>query len=357
MNSYAMREIMDDMRGMQSAPISQHWFVGMPVESQSNITLQLEKLFYKIVKSTELAYLFTSADIVFTGQETGIGSQLRQCMPLIATLSPGYDYSEALASFLSSIWISRGIYGVSWDQLAAASCISSKEAINEAVMMMRQRYDEPNYRILLKRRAEEIQNRAKSLASYTRSVLSERSRTLVVRVDLSYLESAQIGLTVDQAFEHRMTLIETLQRSDLCEHLTGYAWAWHQGTRKGFHLHTVFFFDGSRVCRDIDIGHAIGTLWQQITHWGGIFHNCNINKERYERCGIGMISRSDTEQCENTIHAVCYLGIQEGHEAREFAQYMRIKPIGARVFGKGGEPDGPVRMGRPPLKRFCNNGL
>lgn len=341
---------MDDFIGMRASPISECWFNERPAIGQAEALIGLERVFQFIVGSREPAYHIAYAGPKLFGQETAVGRRLRICLPLVARVSPAYDFSEALVAMLSSVWVSRSTYGLTWDALCDGACMASKEAMSLAVDMMRQRVREPWFRDAIKHRREELRLRAASLEKYTRAVLAERSRTLVVRVDLSYKEAAQLGLTVDQAFADREQLIACLQQSALFEHMTGYAWTWHHGLRKGYHLHTVFFLDGSRVCRDIDMADHIGRLWQKITEWDGIFHNCNLDKGRYTRCGIGMISRSNDEQCEATVHAVRYLGVQEGRDESEFDQYMRMKPMGARTFGKGAEPEGPVRVGRPTLR-------
>lgn len=62
----------------------------------------------------------------------------------------------------------------------------------------------------------------------------------------------------------------------------------------------------------------------------GYFFNCNADKLKYTKLGIGTIKRADTQACENVVNTMRYLAKEE--------QHLRIKPIRARTFGMGHLP-------------------
>ena len=77
-------------------------------------------------------------------------------------------------------------------------------------------------------------------------------------------------------------------------------------------------------------------LWSDITRDYGQGYNC-WNRERVKELrsrnelGIGVIYRRDSTQVINFIRAMEYIA---DHHKRTL-QYLRIKPRGRRVFGKG----------------------
>lgn len=57
-----------------------------------------------------------------------------------------------------------------------------------------------------------------------------------------------------------------------------------------------FFFDGSKHQQDISIAQYISDYWQKITKNQGSCFICNMKKDQYRYCGIGMIHYSDLKK-------------------------------------------------------------
>lgn len=177
------------------------------------------------------------------------------------------------------------------------------------------------------------------LRKYCESIIDKYSRVLVIRVDLGYLQEYSSRIRVDDIYNDLDVLLNRIQNKDgIFKHVIGFAWGIEQGGRsKGFHCHLAIIYnsayrDGSAAYW----GNKIIALWKEITRDYGQGYNC-WNRERVkelrsrDELGIGLIYRRDSTQVENFIRAMEYIA---DHHKRT-PQYLRVKPKGRRVFGKG----------------------
>lgn len=174
---------------------------------------------------------------------------------------------------------------------------------------------------------------------YCRSILNKCSRILVARVDLGYLQEYSSRIRVEDIYKDLDILLNRIQNKDgIFKHVIGYIWGVEQGGKsKGFHCHLAIIYD--TAFRDGSAaywGNKIIALWSEITRDYGQGYNC-WNRERVkelrgrDELGIGVIYRRDSTQVTNFIEAMQYIA---DHHKRTL-QYLRVKPKGRRVFGKG----------------------
>ena len=174
---------------------------------------------------------------------------------------------------------------------------------------------------------------------YCRSILNKCSRILVARVDLGYLQEYSSRIRVEDIYKDLDILLNRIQNKDgIFKHVIGYIWGVEQGGKsKGFHCHLAIIYDNAyRDGSAAYWGNEIIELWRDITRDFGQGYNCwnreRIAKLRREnKLGIGVIYRRDSTQVTNFIEAMQYL---TDHHKRTL-QYLRVKPRGRRVFGKG----------------------
>ena len=174
---------------------------------------------------------------------------------------------------------------------------------------------------------------------YCRSILNKCSRILVARVDLGYLQEYSSRIRVEDIYNDLDILLNRIQNKDgIFKHVIGYMWGVEQGGKsKGFHCHLAIIYDtADRAGSAAYWGNEIITLWSEITRDYGQGYNC-WNRERVaklrreDKLGIGVIYRRDSKQVTNFIEAMEYIA---DHHKRTL-QYLRVKPRGRRVFGKG----------------------
>ncbi|WP_291359687.1 MULTISPECIES: YagK/YfjJ domain-containing protein [Acinetobacter] len=194
---------------------------------------------------------------------------------------------------------------------------------------------ERDYSIIEKQKDE---NKAE-LRKYCESIIDKYSRVLVIRVDLGYLQEYSGRIRVDDIYNDLDVLLNRIQNKDgIFKHVIGYIWGIEQGGRsKGFHCHLAIIYDTAyRDGSAVYWGNKIIALWSKITRDYGQGYNC-WDRERVKELrsrgelGIGLIYRRDSAQVANFIRAMEYIA---DHHKRT-PQYLRVKPRGRRVFGKG----------------------
>lgn len=329
-------------------------FLQEQFRGQADTLIRIERFVEKVISSTGPAYQLVQDR---TGRaepfETPLGRRLKEILPYVGMFGSYHQYSEHPLAFLDACWMMSSVYGVDLARSATGSSpldLRWAEVMNAIVERIRMSAREPWFRRATSDRRYEAAYRASVMATYTADILHYYARTLIVRVDVGYRKEARFFLTIDQVYQHLDHLLYLKDSSPIFEGLVGYAWSVEQGERDGFHFHLVFYFDGSKVCRDVYKGFEIGHLWQEvITNGMGTFENCNARKERYgNRLGIGMIHRCFPEECANAIRCLQYLG-KGGEFLSKDDQFLRIRPVGRRAFNAGHAPDEAQKRGRPAL--------
>jgi hypothetical protein len=189
----------------------------------------------------------------------------------------------------------------------------------------------------------------RSGTKYVETTFNKHSRLMVVRVDLAYqkypvsdpFQGYEHYMTsADEFLMHRNKLLESLQRHPIFEHLKGYMIKLEHGREKGFHLHCMFMFDGSKIREGISRGQMIGEYWvNEITHGTGLFYNCNLNPNYFYN-GVGMVEHDDLEKRIGIDYAVKYMTKPDA--------IVRLSLGNTRIFTKGVTPALPeVKLGRP----------
>jgi hypothetical protein len=173
----------------------------------------------------------------------------------------------------------------------------------------------------------------------------------VLRVDLAYrkdvdtafLNEEEINEKYWQAKADREHLFRNTRSNSLFNSMVGYCWKLELAPHKGFHYHMIFFYDGSKVQQDTNIARMIGEYWMNvITQGKGLYYNCNADKSKYERCGIGTINHYDTELRENLNLAAQYLAKPDDY-LRDNASNIEVD----RTFGRGVMREKIENRGRP----------
>lgn len=171
-------------------------------------------------------------------------------------------------------------------------------------------------------------------------------RLLVLRVDFAYQTKYASAITAEIIRKDLAHFLSNLRHSKrLSEHLGAYLWKIEYGYKKGFHIHCLFFFDGSKVQNDEWWGNRLGAYWKDIVTKGrGMFYNGNTkeNKAQFEKVGllgIGMIGRihedpgQDTDKEKRDILLNRIVGYML--KAEQFLLATKLSAGNARIFGKG----------------------
>ena len=302
--------------------------------SQSDIAIQIERLVQAIAQHDSLAFRFRQTRTGYERvEETRLSryfTHIRQMMDLFDDRVE-YRYSEYLQAFREAyqgIGLEHRPTGPVCLNEEGTTYLDHHRSMNVLVARIRQLTRELWYRRKKDDRRYLARRQAGSVTDYVDAVLDRYSRTTIVRVNLYYLSEAQARLRVEHVFDDLDRLIAERERNPIFDLETGYICSVEQGEDRGYHVHAVFFFNGNEVRGDIYKAQQIGELWERITRGQGYFNSCNHDKEKYgDKCGIGMILRSDRTIRRNVHKTVRYL-VKD-------AQQLRLKPLRGKCLRKG----------------------
>lgn len=190
-----------------------------------------------------------------------------------------------------------------------------------------------------------------------RHLRQERSRVMVLRIDLGFhvlfaqgdsMVVPPISLSEVQAYLLQMK--QWLDRGRMSKHILAHISKLEWGVDKGYHIHLAVLMDGHEVRADSIIGDIIGRAWvDEITEKKGMYWNCNRDKQRYARCALGTLHRSDEEQWQ-------WLEEETLGYLTKSDFFMRLQvPAKTKTFGIGGLHAAKLRAKSkqiPPVRFF-----
>lgn len=302
--------------------------------SQARITILIEEFVQAIEHSSEPAFYVTLSS---SKHEQVVNSSLSRWLngidQLLSVYADYYVFSEHLEVFWKAcrqIGLGYGPTGLACLDADGNPYLSFAQSMNALIDRIRQLTHETGFKRKEHDRRYQANQKRTTLEHYVRAILNQYSRTVVVRVDLHYRDEFAHLIRIDDLVSDLKTLIRAKERNEIFKHEIGYAWSIEQGEDRGFHIHCAFFFNSSHVYSDWHKAQTIGELWVQITAGRGYTHNCNANKKKYVRVGVGTIKRDDEQACDNVVSTLLYLTKDN--------QYLRIKPPRMRCFGTGTHP-------------------
>jgi hypothetical protein len=268
---------------------------------------------------------------------TTLGERVRNVLPLTGYLDGMNDYEETIAAFLAAVWHVETKYQISCAQLSAFprnrhdDCVL---AIEELVSLIRVASRKSWYMRCKSDREYKYKARREELERYVRKVISERNRTLVVRVDLTYERWARKYLSIDEVYADLDRLRSKMNRgSGIFANLVGQAYCLEHARGMGYHVHAAFLFDGNMHRSEFWKGKEIGELWKSLVQQGGHFHVCR-GRDYGIHDGIGMVRRDDAEKIQKCVKAISYLA--KPHDGvRKRPSFLLIRPHGCRTYWTG----------------------
>nr|WP_288774307.1 inovirus-type Gp2 protein [uncultured Psychrobacter sp.] len=168
----------------------------------------------------------------------------------------------------------------------------------------------------------------RNLEPNIRTLISDHSRLLFVRVDLKYIQEISNHVTIRDFDFHMKKLRDAIHNGDTCfTHLLGHAWSLEHGEDNGgFHCHLLLIFDGAKHYKDSYLADQVGQKWQDITD--GVGYCFILNTREYKEglarrgiLGIGMIHRNNMQEVENAVEAALYLTRPDKRDG----SYQRLK--------------------------------
>lgn len=146
----------------------------------------------------------------------------------------------------------------------------------------------------------------RSLLQYILDLKAAYSKLLIIRLDLYTSDSR--GVVRDW-----MQLKKYVSAS-YAGAFVGYAVKFEYGEKRGVHMHTLLFFNGSMVRQDVTIAKLIGEYWKSsVTAGEGTYSNCNapehLKRMRYP--AVGSFHQFDERALKGLKHIASYLSEQD----------------------------------------------
>ncbi|WP_228212143.1 YagK/YfjJ domain-containing protein [Acinetobacter stercoris] len=175
-------------------------------------------------------------------------------------------------------------------------------AMNRFTGLIRAFFRRPNIRRKVYDERNNLKKNKSRMIEMFNSLIERYSRVVVVRLDL-YLKhkpetlmqtcfKAEDCLSKNDfdAFKKRVErLLENKRHNPVLKQAIGYIFRFEYTPRRGFHLHTFWFFNGNKNQEDISLAEGIEQLWKKVTNDQGYAYICNKRKHTYENCYLGTI--------------------------------------------------------------------
>ncbi|MCM7607206.1 inovirus Gp2 family protein [Enterobacter hormaechei] len=208
--------------------------------------------------------------------------------------------------------------------------VTETTTINDVLRCFREEAQSVTHKRQLRNFQRAASKNLKGALDYVDHLFERYARLLVVRVDLSWRKDFVKNQTISTAMarQHRQRLLKRVRLHPLFQDYLGYIWKLEYGQYKGFHYHTCFFFDGSKVRGDVTLARRIGELWEkEITDGQGLYFNCNAITSTYAQSGIGDIHYTDQTKRAVLQRVISYI-------AKVDTAVRLSLPQGARTFGR-----------------------
>lgn len=224
---------------------------------------------------------------------------------------------------------------------------SIADRMNRIVDRLRKTLSNENFKDTIQNYERAVNQNRRSLSRFVDAIFRRYAKVLVIRLDLSYLKSSlrpldEQNLSFEDVARHREKLLVDLRKMFRGK-MISYVWKLEYGPMRGYHYHTVFFFDGSQCMQDIVIAKLIGEHWENVvTEGGGAYCNCNLKKEHYRAVGIGMIEYDNWDKINNLKSRTLEYLVKADYYVKSIACTKM------RTLGKGAAPKPATTLrGRP----------
>jgi hypothetical protein len=246
------------------------------------------------------------------------------------SLNPEDRYSKPIQAFIESTSMIIGdayAYNVFWDNEKTVQFIRLLSGYEKAI---KKDYSAWRY---------QSNKNCRNLEPNIRTLISDHSRLLFVRVDLKYIPEISHHITIRDFDFHMRKLRDAIHNGDTCfKHLLSHAWSLEQGEDNGgFHCHLLLIFDGAEHYKDSYLADQVGQKWQDITE--GVGYCFILNTREYKEglarrgiLGIGMIHRDNMQEVENAVNAALYLTRPDKRD--KSYQRLKVSLPNMKAFGQ-----------------------
>jgi len=281
----------------------------------ANVVTQCEKVNHPIAKLVkEKSPFFTERYRVhFPPAWASLEEKMRSAFQ--HQFSSTYFYGEEVKAW---IFVQSQFTPIELELLTHISAINyrSKESVQKYIDLfnlflerLSQHIQSADYKKKIRDRNSIKKNNKSACVELFNHLIAKFARVLVLRMDFSLKRDMQTilkhasSMAVPYSRHDLVYLKRSMKRfknnwrnNKLLSDIEGYIFQYEYSHATGFHIHAYFFYDGNKHREDISIAQYISDYWEKTTRNRGSTYICNMAKDQYKYCGIGMIHYSDIEK-------------------------------------------------------------
>ncbi|MCU4578461.1 inovirus Gp2 family protein [Acinetobacter courvalinii] len=197
---------------------------------------------------------------------------------------------------------------------------------------------EKEFKYQQKKRKDRARNQFESAKQCVDLALEQRSRVLIIRLDLRFGKTQNPSL--EQVKKDLRTFLRHVGRTKNLN-ILGYIWKLEFGERRGFHYHFIFILDSRDHSQEIKLAQQIGQIWEKVIGVEGTFHNCHFKavNNQYDKLAIGRLHRDEQQKYQYLLGLLRYFAKKD--------QFILHKNIGKeRTLGTSIDKNIAKTMGR-----------
>lgn len=217
----------------------------------------------------------------------------------------------------------------SWITIPNAS--RAHDTLQGFVNALRQEGQSANFKAKLRSFERNPNKNCQSLNRYLRKTLGHHTRVNLARLDLSYQRDGSSLITIPHMMPsstvkaHREAFLKLLKKSEVSEHLIGYAWKMESSAVKGFMHHMMLVLDEACISNQSIINEVLQKIWSEVTEGNGLLVDCSTLTPSCKTEGTGILEHSSKDAWA-TIHKICTQMTQTDN-------YIKLN-VGGRSFGR-----------------------
>ena len=188
------------------------------------------------------------------------------------------------------------------------------QAVNDFVSDIRAEYKSEAFANQMKNHEDNYLHRHRRNKKLIARLLENHSKLCVVRLDLHLGKANNEHLNLASARKHISRFTNNQRHNQLFADKVAHVIKLELSHRRGYHFHVFIFFDGQAKRNADYYANEIGHYWiNTITKGNGSFYSCHQHKNRYKRCGIGLVDWDDQEKISALLYAMSYVAKSDQH--------------------------------------------
>lgn len=267
-----------------------------------------------------------------------LGRSLRNALntdvPDIRNHFPTHEFNPYFELFVRHAR-DRGLdYGISIRNAYTKEEITrANDILQGFVNALRQEGQSTSFKAKLRSFQRNPNKNCQSLNRYLRKTLAQHIRIHITRLDLSYQRDASSPIIIPNTMSsqtikaHREAFLKLLKKSEVSEHLIGYAWKMEGSAVKGFLHHMMLVLDETSISNQATISEILQKIWGEVTEGNGLLVDCSTLAPSCKSEGTGLLEHSSKDACA-MIRKIC-------NQMTQTDYYIKLNlPNGGRAFGR-----------------------